>query len=80
MNGSVPFLCRVFAQHMGGRSKLSSSAVGRRIHPYPDGRRRSAILPYGARGAAGVLHNCGDEKLEQAGSGLLSIWHPKGKT
>ena len=32
-----------------------------------------------ARGA-GVLHNCGDEKLEQAGSGLLSIWHPKGKT
>ena len=75
MNGSVPFLCQVFAQHMGGRSKLSSSAVGR-IHPYPDGRRRSAMLPCGA----GVLHNCGDEKLEQAGSGLLSIWHPKGKT
>ena len=33
-----------------------------------------------ARRNAGVLHNCGDEKLEQAGSGLLSIWHPKGKT
>ena len=79
MNGSVPFLCQVFAQHMGGRSKLSSSAVGR-IHPYPDGRRRSAMLPYGARRGAGVLYNCGDEKLEQAGSGLLSIWHPKGKT
>ena len=51
MNGSVPFLCQVFAQHMGGRSKLSSSAVGR-IHPYPDGRRRSAIPPYGARRGA----------------------------
>ena len=55
MNGSVPFLCQVFAQHMGGRSKLSSSTVGR-IHPYPDGRRRSAIPPYGAaaRGSAPV--------------------------